>query len=167
MDIEDFLASPKTMHDNLEYVKQSMCEYDKITAITTCLFPRPAAGLATTAYKMENSDVSTQTFALFLLSLRPRSLICPYQLPVCIMPPMPALLTLRPALLPPLIYASRQQSLLALKLWNILLRCFSALATWTNVANFGSATGTLPSAGNYHRFCNASPGAKARPLSPE
>ena len=65
MDIEDFLASHKTIHDNLECVKQPMCEYDKIAAVTTALLPRVAAGLAITAYKMENPDVSTQTFALF------------------------------------------------------------------------------------------------------
>ena len=65
MDIDEFLAHQKHVHDNFAAVLQPISEADKIVAAVKALLPRTAAGMAITKYKMDAPNVALQTFDNF------------------------------------------------------------------------------------------------------
>ena len=62
VDLEDFLAYHKNLHDNFASVKQVMSEYAKIEAVAAALSTRPAAIAALQRYRVDTPDLSDQTY---------------------------------------------------------------------------------------------------------
>ena len=65
LDIEDFLAEHKNLHDNFEAVQQPMSESDNIVAAIKALTPRTAASMAITKYKMDTPNAAAQSYKNF------------------------------------------------------------------------------------------------------
>lgn len=62
VDLDDFLAHHKNLHDNFAAANQPMSEYAKIDAAATALSTRPDAMLALQAYRVANPDLNNQNY---------------------------------------------------------------------------------------------------------